>query len=219
MNKLKEKHPPPSTNRILVPGTGDTFALQVSESEVIKAVPSFPSGSAGGPDGIRPQHIRELATCKESASTFVPALTAFVNCLLTGDCPPEVQPILFGGKLIALNKKSGGIRAITVGYTLRRLTAKYASAFAVSNLLDYLYPIQLDAGVPGGCEAAVHAVRRFVDSMPSNYSVAKLDFANAFNCVNRSKCWQRYITESRKSTNSAILHIQFHQFYVLVNGN
>jgi len=194
LNKLKEKHPSPPVNRIQAPGTGDTFALQVTQDDVIKAVRSFPSGSAGGPDGIRPQHIRELVTCKESASSFVPALTAFVNCLLMGDCPPEVQPILFGGNLIALNKKSGGIRPITVGYTLRRLAAKCASAFAVANLFDYFHPVQLGAGIPGGCEAAVHAVRRFVESMPSNFSIAKLDFTNAFNTLNRS----RMLTEIHK---------------------
>ena len=104
-----------------------------------------------------------------------------------GDCPREVQPILFGGNLITLNKKTGGIRPITVGYTWRRLASKCASAFAVTKLSDYLQPVQLGAGVPGGCEAAVHAVRRFADSMPSNYSIAKLDFTNAFNCVNRSR--------------------------------
>ena len=175
LHKLMEKHPQPPNNRIKAPGSEDTLALQVTEAEVIKAVRSFPCGSAGGPDGIRPQHIRELVACRESASTFVPALTAFVNCLLMGDCPSEVQPILFGGNLIALNKKSGGIRPITVGYTLRRLAAKCASAFAVANLLDYLYPVQLGAGVQGGCEAAVHAVRRFVESMPSNFFVVKLD--------------------------------------------
>ena len=41
--------------------------------------------------------------------------------------------------------------------------------------------------VKGGCEATVHAVRRFVESMPDNYALVKLDFKNAFNCINRSR--------------------------------
>jgi Reverse transcriptase (RNA-dependent DNA polymerase) len=40
-------------------------------------------------------------------------------------------------------------------------------------------------GVSGGCEAAVHATRRFIADMPEEYVVAKLDFSNAFNCVRR----------------------------------
>ena len=187
LNKLKEKHPPASSSAcpIPLPGSVDTQPLQVTEQEVLKAVRSFPAGSAGGPDGFRPQHLLELVTCQESASNFLPALTAFVNLLLRGVCPPEVQPVLFGGNLIALEKKSGGIRPIAVGYTWRRLAAKCANSYAVSTLSSYLSPIQLGAGIPGGCEAAVHATRRFVESMPADHFVAKLDFTNAFNCLNR----------------------------------
>ena len=32
-----------------------------------------------------------------------------------------IAPIFFGGRLLALNKKSGGIRPIAIGFTLRRL--------------------------------------------------------------------------------------------------
>ena len=189
LNKLKEKHPPASSSTcpIPLPGSVDTQPLQVTEQEVLKAVRSFPAGSAGGPDGFRPQHLLELVTCQESASNFLPALTAFVNLLLRGVCPPEVQPVLFGGNLIVLEKKSGGIRPIAVGYTWRRLAAKCANSYAVSTLSSYLSPIQLGAGIPGGCEAAVHATRRFVESMPADHFVVKLDFTNAFNCLNRSR--------------------------------
>lgn len=44
----------------------------------------------------------------------------------------------------------------------------------------------MGAGVKGGCEAAVHAVRRFIESMPEDYAVVKLDFSNAFNTLNRT---------------------------------
>ena len=37
----------------------------------------------------------------------------------------------------------------------------------------------------GGCEAAVHAVRRFPDSMDEDQIFVKLKFANAFNCLHR----------------------------------
>src|ERR1700730_4166886 len=62
--------------------------------------------------------------------------------------------------------------------------------YAVTALSSYLSPIQLGAGIPGGCEAAVHATRRFVESMPADHFVAKLDFTNAFNCLNRSRMLQ-----------------------------
>jgi hypothetical protein len=45
--------------------------------------------------------------------------------------------------------------------------------------------LQLGVGVPGGCEAAVHATRRFIDGLQKDHIVVKLDFANAFNSVRR----------------------------------
>ena len=47
---------------------------------------------------------------------MVSSITAFTNLLLEGKCHDEVAPIIFGGSLIALTKKSGGIRSIAIGY-------------------------------------------------------------------------------------------------------
>ena len=54
-----------------------------------------------------------------------------------------------------------------------------------NNNAGYLAPRQLGFGSLGGCEAAVHAARRFINYMPSDFVVAKLDFSNAFNCLHR----------------------------------
>jgi len=43
----------------------------------------------------------------------------------------EVNTIIFGRRLIALTKKDGGIRPITVGYTMRWLAAKCANNYAI----------------------------------------------------------------------------------------
>jgi hypothetical protein len=158
----------------------------VSEAEVSKAILSFPAGSAGGPDGVRPQHLIELIRCPVAGAQLLTALTAFVNRLLKGQCPLSVRPVLFGASLIALEKKCGGIRPIAVGYTLRRVAAKCANYHATRKLAPMLQPLQVGVGIPGGCEAAVHAVRRFIQSMPAGSVVAKLDFSNAFNAIHRS---------------------------------
>ena len=87
--------------------------------------------------------------------------------------------------MIALQKKSGGIRPIAIGYSLRRLASKCVNKHALTVLKDTFTPSQLGVGVSGGCEAAVHAARRFLASMPENYVVVKIDFSNAFNCIRR----------------------------------
>ena len=183
--KLLERHPRPPLNRKQAHSPDDISAIQVSEYEVMSAIRSFPAGSLGGPDGVRPQHIMDLVNCQDSGPSLLTSLAAFVNLLLDGKCSPEVSPILFGGQLIALVKKSGGIRPIAIGYTWRRIAAKCANNNALASLCSYFKPIQLGVGTPGGCEAAVHATRRFVESMPDDHCVVKLDFSNAFNSLHR----------------------------------
>ena len=101
---------------------------------LFRSVLSIPAGSSGGPDGLRPQHLRDLLQCRESGSDFLSALTAFVNMMLAGRCPPEAARFFFGGRLLALKKKTGGIRPIAVGFILRRLASKCASTCSASRL-------------------------------------------------------------------------------------
>ena len=147
---LIDKHPTATADRRPLPDPSRYPALQVSESEVLRAIRSFPAGSAGGPDGVRPQHVMDLVSCRESGSVLLTAITAFTNSMLDGKCHPEVAAILFGGNLIALQKKAGGIRPIAVGYTWRRIIAKCAAFSASSKVCQILEPRQLGVGIPGG---------------------------------------------------------------------
>ena len=52
-------------------------------------------------------------------------------------------------------------------------------------LAEYFVPLQVGVGVSGGCEAAVHAARRFLSGMPEGWVMVKLDFSNAFNSLHR----------------------------------
>ena len=95
--------------------------------------------------------------CREAGADFLSALTDFTNLVLAGRCPETVAPVFFGGRLLALNKKTGGIRPIAIDFTLRRLASKCANSFGTNKLTSYFYPHQLGIGTPGGCEAAVHS--------------------------------------------------------------
>ena len=44
--------------------------VAVSDEEVRKAILLFPAGSAGGPDGRRPQHLKEFLLCREAGFDF-----------------------------------------------------------------------------------------------------------------------------------------------------
>ena len=56
------KHPLSTliAENLVTPDQLDCPPLQVSESDVRAAVSSFPCGSAGGPDGITAQHLKDL---------------------------------------------------------------------------------------------------------------------------------------------------------------
>jgi len=136
--KLKEKHPPGTLDSSSLPAPPLDSSLTVSEFEVRKAIVSFPAGSSAGPDGFRPQHLKGLVNCNEAWADLLTAVTALVNLVLAGKCPDEVAPIFFGGRFIALNKKSGGVRPIVIGLTLRRLVSKCASTVGISRLQTLL---------------------------------------------------------------------------------
>ena len=101
--------------------------------------------------------------------------------MLSGAFDEEVNSIIFSGRLIAVSKKYGDIRPVSVGYTLRRLAAKCANSHIITKRSQALQLQQLGVGVSGGAEAAVHATRRLLQNLPPGHVVVKLDFLNAFN--------------------------------------
>jgi hypothetical protein len=121
--QLVERHPSAAPDRAPVSDhlPGNIINLQVTEKEVMHAIRSFPSGSAGGPDGLRPQHVLDMVKCADTGPALLTSITELVNALLRGQCARDVIPILFGASLTALEKKTGGIRPIAVGYFWRRL--------------------------------------------------------------------------------------------------
>ena len=113
--KLLELHSPSPANRIIEDlKIQNDQCLQLTKNDVLTAIRSFPTGSSGGPDGIRPQHIIDLLGSADIKPTLLTAITALVNHLLQGRCPTEVV-LFFCGSLTAL-KKIGGIRPIAVRY-------------------------------------------------------------------------------------------------------
>lgn len=95
----------------------------------------------------------------------------FVNLLLAGNFDKEVNSIIVGGKLTALSKKDGGIRLISVGYTLRRPAVKCANNHVISQHSKALQLQQLSVGVSGRAEAAVHTMRKLVENLPSDDTI------------------------------------------------
>ena len=113
--------------------------------------------------------------------------------LSQGRAPPSVAPVLAGAGLVALPKPAGGVRPIAVGELLRRLVGKCLMALVRDDARTFFWPAQVGVGVKAGAEKAVHTVRAWLERQNSSCRkvLVKLDFANAFNCVDRRVALQQ----------------------------
>ncbi|GAV08353.1 hypothetical protein RvY_18061-3 [Ramazzottius varieornatus] len=126
LEELRKKHPPehqdahfPSKECFGPPSP------PVITEELMSAVSSIPCDSAGGPDGLRPRHLKDLLVGLRDPMSLqlAQALADLVGLMLDGKVPEDVCPALYGASLIALLKKTGGIRPIAVGNT-RKIVSK-----------------------------------------------------------------------------------------------
>jgi len=183
--KLRTLHPPAD----LPPRThlADlVFPPSVSVDLVTKCLHSLPAGSAPGPSGMRVQHLLDALT-PGYKSTLVEQLTALTTLMVLGHAPEDVRPHLAGAKLFAATKKNGGIRPIAVGEALRRLAAKTLCEQSKQEARDYLWPLQVGCGSRLGTEITIHTLRQWVSRHSgSDKLLLKIDFTNAFNCIDRS---------------------------------
>ena len=170
-------------------------AIQVDGEAVQKALSSFSRGSGAGPSGLRPQHLKDAMVpgLRDELSRH---MVEVVNLMARGQPPPQVQHWLCGASLAALPKASGDLRPVAVGETWRRLAGKALAHEVAPELRNYLEPVQLGVGTPGGCEAVVHVVRQWMarNSGDGRRVLVTLDLANAFNSVDRSA----FLTEVRR---------------------
>ena len=186
---LQSKHPPTPCDLQLPAAPDDsTEPLRVTSENVKRSIRSFKPGSAAGPDKLSPQHLKELISQQtgEPGIRLLTALTSLANLMLAGSIPSFIQPLLYGANLIALQKPDGGVRPIAVGNSIRRMVAKAASVLVGERIGSKLRPVQLGYGSSGGCEAAVHAIRRFLSNSGPRV-LMKIDYKNAFNSLRRDR--------------------------------
>ena len=188
VDEMLSKHPqvtPPS-----IPADSVPPPTQVAEVDIVRALKSFPAGTAPGPSSLRANHIKEAVFCPspDRANYALRGLVRVVNLLCAGHAPSEVVPYLCGATLFACKKKGGGVRPIAVGEVLRRLTSKCISRAVQAEAIRTLIPLQVGVGISAGCEAIVHSVTCVVEGSnisPDDRWTLLLDFSNAFNSVDR----------------------------------
>ena len=200
---LRELHPPPQPHMVAVDAlpsavqgnlAGDmeeAEKAEVWEKRVWSAITSFPPGSAGGPSGLRPTHLKEICRKLGPGTPVVAAIGVFVEVAVTTTFPASVREVLCASSLIPLQKKDGGVRPIAVGDTLRRVIGKcLLGSEAVKTELACLRPRQCGVGVKNAAEMVGMGLQRFVQSKAAqgdhDYVVLQVDMRNAFNSISRN---------------------------------
>ena len=208
--KLLERHPTGTDDALPPEPNNDIHPTPIVSTEnVRKAILSFPAGSAGGPDGLSPDHLKSLISISmsETGRGLLTTLRDFSTHVADGQVPLNIRKVFFGASLCALTKEGGGVRPIAVGMTLRRMTTKTLIKPGSDVIGEYLGPHQLGYGTKGGCEAAVHAARHLIDNTREPLVFVKIDIKNAFNTIHRSHVLNQV------STNMANVYKFFHSAY------
>ena len=84
---LQSKHPAPHPDSsIPSPPMTASNHFVVEEAAVARAMKSFPNGSSGGPDKLRPQHLKDMIQgFGEEVSPLLSSLAAFCSLVLEGE--------------------------------------------------------------------------------------------------------------------------------------
>ena len=148
MQSLKDLHPVVADMPYQLSEIGSP-SIVVTVTQVEESIRSFPKGSAGGRDGLRPQHLMDILQCPVSRSRdlYLKRLTVYVNISLAGKLPASIATFITSAPVYPLIKNGSGVRPIAVGEVLRRLTSKLASSAVRHTAVEHLSPLQVGVGI------------------------------------------------------------------------
>ena len=196
--KIAQLHPPANENDVLPEPTADPPAGELEiTAEIVRrhieghpeeAIPCLSTDSAQGSDGWTNKLIRQLsAMCKDRQDHLVHAQGAiafhanlarlYVN-MYSNKIKGVAQTLWTTVRSVLLPKPDGGLRPIGISGALYRLAARIGAHYVLARTKDQLEPLQLGAGLRGGCEIGAQIAQVTYDRDDCNLS---LDLSNAYN--------------------------------------
>ena len=186
---LTKKHPPSATPPVdaLLPANASPpheIIFDNLDANLIHRAALRTKGAAGL-SGLDAFAWRRLCTSYKSASVnLCKAMAAAGRSICTSSVDPSSMSAFVACRLIPLDK-CPGVRPIGIGEVPRRIISKAILWILSSDIESAAGPLQTCAGQMGGCEAAIHAMRRIYQS-PMTEGVLLVDAENAFNRLNRA---------------------------------
>ena len=192
LNELKKLHPKsqPTSEDSLLQGPLKRKLVEEVIFENIDAIAIQKSAKhvngAAGPSGADAHQWQRLLCSKQfkrKPSGLSAALAEFARKLNTEQVHPLYLRAFVANRLVPLDKKPG-VRPIGIGEITRRIISNATMVLLKPEIVDSTAPLQTCAGLPGGIEASIHAMRSMFNS-PECEAVLMVDASNAFNSLNR----------------------------------
>ena len=114
-DEIQAKHPQADPH--CIPSDPFPPPLQVTEADIVRALRSFPNGTAPSPSNFRANHFKEAVFCPspDRANHALRGLLGVVNHLCAGRVPHDILPHLCGASLFACKKKGVGFVLLLLG--------------------------------------------------------------------------------------------------------
>ena len=143
------------------------------------------TNGAAGPSGMDSdgwQRILCSKSFKSRSTDLCEAVAQMAKKLATTLVDPGPLTTYTTCRLIPLDKHPG-VRPIGIGEVLRRIIGKAITTLLKPEILSATAPLQTCAGLQGGVEAAIHALRTIFEDTDS-HGILLVDADNAFNSLN-----------------------------------
>ena len=141
---------------------------------------------SGGPSGANADCWKRVLCgkgFKSHSKRLCDAIANVAKRLCTENIDPLHLQAFNASRLIPLDKNPG-VRPIGIGETIRRIIGKSVMTLLKGDVTQSAGALQVCAGQDGGCEAAIHAMKRAFGSEDCE-AVLLVDASNAFNNLNR----------------------------------
>ena len=187
---LLDKHPHgrPLDPGAVVPPVSSAFNphpvfFERITGSLIRSIALHVDGAAG-PSNLDAHGWRRICTSYHGASAdLCNALAGLARRICTDYVDPAGLTAFMACRLIVLDK-CPGVRPIGVGEVVRRIVGKAVLSVMGVEIQQAAGSLQLCAGQPSGCEAAIHALRHIFDDATTQAALL-VDASNAFNNLNR----------------------------------
>ena len=155
-------------------------ACSLTQASFIAALRGARRGAAAGPSGMTNEHLRILLDDEEDGQ----ALHKAAQLLAQADIPAQVLDALRVGRVIALRKPNGRVRALVIGDVLRRLVGRVLAQALAQQIQDACMPFQYGLSTRAGTEAVARVLRAATEVNPRT-TVLSVDAVGAYDHVSR----------------------------------